>query len=181
MKKIILFATLQLTIMAAFCQQFNIGDKVEIYNSGGWYKGSIVEEGSGDMAGYFKVKYDGYTQEQWMKTSNIRTLRTSTVANSASGPRNGTYIILSYGSVTNPLRLGYFTLNGSTYVYYDMAKKVLGRGAYSYNAGNKSVTWTSGPFKDSKWGGGFEIDRGGKTHKIRLNSVTIGSNSTDSN
>ncbi len=194
MKKLLLLTTFQLFILTAFCQHFNIGDKVEIMNSGGWYKGAIVEEGSGEWNGYYKVSYDGYTGNQWMKISNIRLLKGSTAkanantnANStneaapASGPRKGSYLILSYGNISNPLRLGYFTLSGATYSYYDMGKHLLGRGAYNYDAGTQSVTWLTGPFRESNWGGGFEVDRGGKTHKIRLNGVTIGTNSTDSN
>ena len=98
-----------------------------------------------------------------------------------AGPRTGSYTILSYGHNNAPTRLGYFTLSASTYAYYDMGKKLIGRGTYTYSVTDKALTWTSGPFKDSNSGGNFEIDRAGKTHKIRLNTTTIGSNSTDSN
>lgn len=97
------------------------------------------------------------------------------------GPRNGEYIILSYGSPTNPIRIGYFQLKDGQYIYYNMSKKVLGQGSYTYNSQNKNVEWKNGPFSEAKWAGSFEIDREGKTHKIRLNRVTIGSNSIDSN
>jgi hypothetical protein len=103
------------------------------------------------------------------------------VNNENNGPRIGTYIILSYGNSSNPIRIGYFELSNGKYTYYDMNKKTLGRGSFVYNAQNKTVQWISGAFKDANWGGKFEIDREGKTHKIRLNNVTIGSNSTDSN
>src|SRR5438046_651063 len=104
MKKILLAAAFQLFILTAFCQHFNIGDKVEIMNSGGWYKGSILEQGSGDMNGYYKVSYDGYNQPQWMKIANIRLLKASTAttrtntnndneATPTGGPRQGTYLI----------------------------------------------------------------------------------------
>jgi hypothetical protein len=118
-----------------------------------------------------------------MKAANIRLQKTvaANTVNNKIGPRNGTYIILSYGTPTNPIRIGYFELSNNKYTYYNMAKKVLGKGSYTYDAANSTVQWTNGPFKNSQWGGGFEIDREGKTHKIRLNSVTIGSNSTDSN
>ena len=183
MKKFILLTCFQLFLSIAFGQNFNIGDKVEINNSGGWYKGSILQIGTGNMQGYYSVSYDGYKQPQWMKASNIRLQQTVSVKpdNNKNGPRNGNYIILSYGSPSNPIRIGYFELNNGKYIYYNMGKELLGKGSYTYDAKNKTVQWTNGPFKDSKWNGAFEIDREGKTHKIRLNGVTIGSNSTDSN
>lgn len=181
MKKLLFTFTLQLLLVIGFAQNFNVGDKVEIFNSGGWYKGSVVETGSGNMAGYFSVKYDGHTQLQWIKASNIKIQNRPDDANNTSGPRNGTYIILSYGNPNNPLRLGYFQINNGEYTNYNMAKKILGKGAFVYNSNNKRILWTSGPFKDENWGGSFEIEREGKTHIIRLNRVTIGSNSTDSN
>lgn len=183
MGKFILLATFQLFLSAAFGQTFHVGDKVEIYNSGSWYKGSILDIGTGSLQGYYSVKYDGYNQPQWMKASNIRLQKaeSANAVNSSSGPRNGSYIILSYGNPNNPIRIGYFELNSGKYSYYGMDKKLLGQGSYVYDAKNKLVQWTNGPFKNFQWGGGFEIDREGKTHKIRLTSVTIGSNSTDSN
>jgi hypothetical protein len=156
------------------------GDKVEIYNSGSWYKGSIVAIGANDMEGYYSVSYDGYKQLQWMKTTNIR-LQKADAARPSSGPRSGTYLILSYGNPKNPLRLGYFKLNNGEYTYYDMGKKLIGQGSYTYDTNAAVVQWSNGPFKNSAWTGAFEIDREGKTHTIRLNTVTVGTNSTDSN
>ncbi|QEC66974.1 hypothetical protein FRZ67_06560 [Panacibacter ginsenosidivorans] len=183
MRKFILVAALQLFFSIGFTQSFSIGDKIEAYNSGAWYKGSILETGTGTYAGYYKVQYDGYSQVQWIKAANIRMQQTSdaNVENDKKGPRNGTYIILSYGSASNPIRIGYFELQNGKYTYYNMSKKNIGQGSFTYNAANKTVQWTSGPFKVANWSGKFEIDREGKTHKIRLNSVTIGTNSTDSN
>jgi len=182
MKKIILLTAFQFILFIAFAQSFNVGDKVEIYNSGGWYKGTILEIGSGNMQGYYSVSYDGYKQAQWMKKENIK-LQKATAAKPASdinGPRNATYIILSYGNPKNPIRIGYFKLSSGKYSYYDMSKKLIGQGAYTYNANNSTVQWANGPFKNAAWGGGFGIDREGKTHTIKLNAVTIGTNSTDS-
>ena len=180
MRKMILLTACQLLLSISYCQTFHVGDKVEIYNSGGWYKGSILEIGSGSMQGYYSVSYDGYNQPQWMKAANIRLQKAATVQAANTAPRNGSYIILSYGNPNNPIRIGYFELNNGKYTYMGMDKKILGQGTYTYDAKTRSVQWTSGPFKNFKWGGGFEIDREGKTHKIRLNTVTIGSNSTDS-
>ncbi|MEP6676156.1 MAG: hypothetical protein ABJA78_13420 [Ferruginibacter sp.] len=181
MKKIIFLFILQLVLIITYGQTFKVGDKVEIFNSGGLYKGSILEIGTGGNSGYYSVHYDQYAQPQWMKASNIKLQKAATINNDpGTGPRNGQYIILSYGSPANPIRIGYFDLKNGQYTYYNMSKAVLGQGTYNFDAANKMVIWKTGPFKNSKWGGGFEIDREGKTHKIRLNSVTIGSNSTDS-
>ena len=163
----------------SFAQSFNVGDKVNIYNSGAWYKGNIQQIGSDNYAGYYYVHYDGFNNGQWINGSNIKML-SATKAATALAPRDGLYTILSYGSVTNPIRLGYFDLSDGRYRYYNMAKKVIGSGSYQFDPASKSVRWLSGPFKDAQWGGSFETDRDGKTHKIRLNRVTIGSNSSDS-
>lgn len=178
MKKVLTLLTLQFVFAYSFSQTFQIGNKVEIYNSGAWYKGSIVQIGSGNYDGYYYVHYDQYSQNQWIKAANIRLLDASPIL-AASGPRNGTYIILSYANATNPIRLGYFDLKDGNYIYYDLSKKQIGTGSYMYDTASKMIIWKNGPFKEAKWNGSFEIDRNGKTHKIRLNSVTIGSNSTD--
>lgn len=172
--------SLPLALLLAVFQAFQIGAKVEAYNSGAWYKATIAEAGSGNYAGYYYVRYDDFAQGQWIKASNLRAFKGAAVA-AAAGPRNGTYTILSYGNATNPIRLGYFVLQSGRYTYYNLGKKQIGSGRYSYDAASKTISWTSGPFKDANWNGSFEIDREGKTHKIRLNGVTIGSNSTDSN
>jgi hypothetical protein len=158
--------------------KFSVGDKVEVYNAG-WYKAVIKEIGSGSYSGYYKVRYDKYNNDQWMKASNIRTIQ-STVNDYSKGPRNGRYIILSYGNINNPITVGYFDLNSGAYTYYNAAKKTLGKGTYSYDGKSKKIQWQSGPFRQANWGGAFEIDRESKTHKIRINTATIGSNSTDS-
>lgn len=50
---------------------WRVGDKVEAYNTA-WYNATIVEIGSGDYAGYYKVRFDNYASEQWLKASSIR-------------------------------------------------------------------------------------------------------------
>jgi hypothetical protein len=170
----------QLITLTAFSQNFQMGDKVEAYNSGAWYKAKIVQIGTDNYAGYYYVKYDDYNQSQWIKETNIKLQKPATAQNN-NGPRNGLYIILSYGNPSAPIRIGYFELANGEYTYYTLGKKVIGKGTYAYNSENKTVQWKTGPFKDANWGGSFEIDREGKTHKIRLNRATIGSNSTDSN
>lgn len=107
-------------------------------------------------------------------------MRSSAVAETTSGPRNGRYIILSYGNVNRPITLGYFDLSNGKYIYYDAGKHPLGNGSYLYDAGAKKVFWQNGPLKDYGPSADFEISREGKTHTIRLKYSTVGSNSTDS-
>ncbi|GAA4731175.1 hypothetical protein [Flavisolibacter ginsenosidimutans] len=179
MRKLFLTLCFQLFLLLAFAQSFSLGQRVEGYNSGEWYKGTVTQIGSGNYQGYYYIQWEKYTVGQWVKAENVRAVKTAAAA-AATSPRAGEYVILSYSSQTNPLRIGYFTLSNGTYTYYNLAKKQIGQGAYTYNTNTKTVQWTSGPFKETAWGGQFEIDREGKTHKIRLNRVTIGSNSTDS-
>ena len=159
--------------------KYKIGQHVEAWNVD-WYKATVIGVGSGNYEGYIKVHYDGYSSgsDQYVKESNIR-LPKNTTADYTSGPRNGRYIILSYGNVTNPITIGYFDLENGNYTYYDAGKNVRGSGSYVYSADTKQVQWQSGPLKDYGEVSNFEIDREGKTHKIRLNRVTIGSNSVD--
>ncbi|HWJ25977.1 MAG TPA: hypothetical protein VNS32_05510 [Flavisolibacter sp.] len=180
MKRGLFFMLFQLALIISFAQNFTVGQKVEGWNSGEWYKGTITQIGADNYKGYYYVQWDKYTVGQWVKASNIRTLKNETNT-AAVSPRNGRYIILSYGNPTNPVRIGYFDLNNGQYTYYNLAKKQIGQGSYSYDSKSKMISWKTGPFKDAKWNGAFEVDREGKTHKIRLNSATIGSNSTDSN
>ena len=159
--------------------KYKIGQKVEAWNVD-WYKATVIGFGSGNYQGYIKVHYDGYSSgsDQYIIESNIR-LPKNTTADYTSGPRNGRYTILSYGSVTNPITIGYFDLANGNYTYYDAGKNIRGRGTYVYSGDTKQVQWQSGPMKDFGEVSNFEIDREGKTHKIRLNRVTIGSNSVD--
>ena len=88
---------------------------------------------------------------------------------------------MSYGAVGRPpLFLGSFVLGADgTYKAFLPGDKPGGEGHWSYDAANQAVVWDSGPYKGT-WGGTFTIEREGKTHKIRLKSTTIGTNSTDS-
>lgn len=99
----------------------------------------------------------------------------------AAGPRAGKYLILSYGATNRPpLVLGSCELSeGGKYKAFLPGDKPQGEGTYAYDAAKREVTWKTGPYV-GQWEGKFEIDREGKTHKIRLKSTTIATNSTDS-
>lgn len=97
----------------------------------------------------------------------------------AAGPRAGKYRILSYGATGRPpLFLGSVVLENGSYTAYLPGDKSTGQGTYRYDASTHTVTWVSGPYA-GQWGGDFSIDREGKTHKIRLKSTTIATNSSD--
>lgn len=102
------------------------------------------------------------------------------VADDASqGPRPGKYRMMTYGAPSNPpLFIGSFVLANGTYKAFLPGDKPGGDGSYSFNAATHTVTWSSGPYA-GVWGGEFTIEREGKTHKIRLRSNTIATNSTD--
>jgi hypothetical protein len=111
--------------------------------------------------------------------NEIQTLKKSDTTENQM-PRNGKYLILTYGSnPANPLKLGYFTLNGNEYKYFDLEGKLLGEGNYTYEASEKQIKWQSGPFKSVGWVGNFEIEHEGKTHTIRLHSNTVGTNTLE--
>jgi hypothetical protein len=96
-----------------------------------------------------------------------------------SGPRNGKYLIMSYGAPSRPpLHLGYFVLDGGKYKAYLPGDRLSGSGEWQYDGAEKTVIWKSGPYA-GVWGGKFEVDRGGKTHNLRMKRSTIGTNSTD--
>lgn len=106
----------------------------------------------------------------------------STTADSSSAPRAGKYNITAYGAVGRPpLFLGHIDLQagGKYRISRKSSGDYYGEGTYSFDAATNSVKWLSGPCKDDNWSGTFTIDRGGKTHKIRLRSTTIATNSVD--
>jgi hypothetical protein len=98
----------------------------------------------------------------------------------SAGPRAGKYLILSYGATSRPpLVLGSCVLSeGGKYEAFLPGDKPQGDGTYTYDAAKREVTWKTGPYV-GQWEGKFEIDREGKTHKIRLKRTTIATNSTD--
>jgi hypothetical protein len=98
----------------------------------------------------------------------------------AGGPRDGKYLIYTYGAPTSPpIFLGFFTLSSGTYKAYLPGDKTTGEGRCSYNAETHILSWDSGPYA-GVWKGEFTIEREGKTHKLRLKSNTVATNSTDS-
>lgn len=159
-------------------QKFEVGDAVEAWNIT-WYKGHVMEIGTGKQyTGDYLVRYDEFGNDQWFAAKNVRAIQTVKVY--SGPPRAGRYLVMGYGNLSNPLHLGYFVLKGGNeYRFYTMGDKLIGTGRYRFVAASKTVSWLSGPFKQSKWDGKFEISREGKTHNISLNRATLGTNSTD--
>ena len=159
---------------------FKKGDLVEAWNTG-WYKGHILEVGTGEHKGYYFVHFDGYSSasDQWVQAKNVQARQTPKVY--SGPPRAGRYLLMGYGNPRNPLHIGYFILSGGKqYRFYSMGNKLIGAGRYRFNTASKTVEWQTGPFKKNGWGGKFEISREGKTHTISVNRATIGTNSSDS-
>lgn len=161
--------------------KYAVGDKIEAWSAGVWYPASVVAIGSDNYKGYYKVHFTNYSDasDQWLNASSVRKPVVTTVTAGVS-PREGKYKILSYGSSSNPVYLGYFMLKNGSYSYYNAGNQLLGSGNYDFDKATRNVKWNSGPFKINGWNGSFEVSREGKTHIIRLKSTTIGTNSTDS-
>lgn len=184
MKSVCLFLLLFSLSSLCFAQSkavvFTVGDKVEVYEIGTWYKAVVKAVGTGNNQGQYLIDYDDYSTDRWFNAKDIRLPKKVETINMSGGPRPGKYVILSYGSNSNPLRLGYFQLlAGGKYSFYDNGGGLVGSGTYKYDNAAKEVTWLSGPFNKNKWAGGFEITRESKTHTLRFTRGTIGTNSTD--
>lgn len=111
---------------------------------------------------------------------SILLLSTGLAASAATEPTLGKYNIQSFGAPGNPpLYLGHFALlKGGKYKVSRTSKEdYYGSGSYHFDAAHAKVVWDSGPFKDDGWGGAFTVERGGKTHKIRLKGGTVGTHS----
>ncbi len=103
-------------------------------------------------------------------------------AAAGGGPRLGKYNINSYGATNRPpLFLGHIELQagGKYRISRRSSGEYYGEGAYSFDSAASEVKWLSGPCNDDGWSGKFTIERDGRTHKIRLKSTTIATNSTD--
>lgn len=158
---------------------FAVGNKVEAYEIGTWYKAAIKAVGTGDKQGQYLVDYDDYSTDRWFYAKDLRPIKIEKTFSTNGGPRQGKYTVLSYGANTNPLRLGHFQLSaGGKYSFHDNGGGLTGSGTYKYDDA-KEVKWLSGPFSNYKWGGAFKIEREGKTHTIKLSRSTFGTNSTD--
>lgn len=167
-----------------------------------------VGTAGGEHEGEYKVHFDGYaaSYDRWLLPVYFRKVAggapttpatptsapapatsdssspSAPAADTGAGPRAGKYNIMSYGAVGRPpLFLGHIDMQagGKYRISRRSSGEYYGEGTYSFDAATNSVKWLSGPCKDDGWNGTFTTDRGGKTHKIRLRSTTIATNSVD--
>lgn len=144
---------------------FQPGQKVDAWNVD-WYPATIVQAGSGQYAGYYYVRYDSGTS-QWIKAGNIRARAGAAPrarAAAANAPRAGRYVCMGYNGGIGMFRW-YLTISGNA---YRQTRPDLAGGAFQYNAGARTLTFTSGPYARNNWIGLFSVEREGKTHKIVL-------------
>ena len=171
--------------------EYKLNDRVETNLSVfGWEKGTVVEVGTGDDAGKVKVLVDGRAKgfASWVKPESgfIRKLAgaapAAPAADANTPPRLGKYDIFAFGAGGKHLYLGHFELQvgGKYRVSRTKAGEYFGEGTYAFDAAAKSVKWLSGPYKDEAgWVGGFEINRAGKSHEIRLRKTVLATNSVE--
>jgi hypothetical protein len=159
-------------------KKYKVGQKLELYEYG-WYKVTVVEVGSGDKEGYYKLSFDKYPEflQKFYKESD---LRLPPAPEPLGPPRAGKYKIIGTGggrSGTVFLQLGYFTLSGgNSYTVYDGKMNPTGKGSYRFDDASQSVIWLSGPFKAGNLGGDFKSSFQGSKHSIIMNSGTTAEN-----
>jgi hypothetical protein len=170
---------------AANPHNFRIGQRIEGWITAEWLPVTLVQIGGGPWADSpYLVEYGtpirGIQPKRWLSARDVRPLAKTPPDTSAAGPRLGRYVILSYGTPSNPLRLGEIELvAGGAYRYYANGGRVLGAGTYRFDATKRAVVWQDGILKEQGWTGTFTVERNGKTHQIRLMRTTIAVNSVD--
>jgi hypothetical protein len=90
-------------------------------------------------------------------------------AQSATGPRPGTYKIvlvqLTTGTVTSHLVLR----ADGTYQVFDLnSKEPRGSGTWRYDAAARRVFWLTGLNNEMGRGGAFTVEHGGRIHRISM-------------
>ncbi len=161
-------ALLLLGAAAAMAQGWKVGDKVQGWNIA-WYDGTIAEIGSGNYAGYYLVKFDGFNTPQYVKAANIRARPGAAAprpaaAGSADSPRPGRYVCMGYNGGVGQFRW-YLQLGAGT---YQQKTPDLAAGRFSFDRGARELTFQSGPYSRLNWIGLFTVEREGKTHRIVL-------------
>lgn len=159
--------TVLLVSTAAFAATWKVGDRVQAFNIS-WYGATITEVGTGEWAGYYKVKYDGYTQEQYLKADSVRAIPGPEVT-TASAPRLGKYVCLGYSGGPGQYRW-YLQIGKGN---YQQKTPDLAAGRYTFDARAQRVTFVDGPYAKLNWFGKFSVEREGKTHKIILRNKTF--------
>lgn len=99
---------------------------------------------------------------------------TPQTAAGTTSPRMGSYYVMTYGNVSNPIRIGTFELRADgTYQAYLNGGKSAGAGRYNFDRSRGEVRWLSGPYQE--FGPSpVTVIRGGRTYQVRLNRTTYG-------
>ncbi|MCJ0765405.1 hypothetical protein [Variovorax terrae] len=84
MTGILLAAAAAATAQAAW----QVGDKVRVWVSADYYDGTVVEVGSGDHAGQYRIHFDNFSSEQYALAKNVLP-RKPAPANSGQARKTG--------------------------------------------------------------------------------------------
>lgn len=96
-KYIGLLAVLTTVSMAASAQAaWHVGDKVSVWVSADYYDGTVVEVGSGEHAGQYRIHFDKFTSEQYALAKNVLPRKSAPAGNSRAGTtgKNGCRIMV---------------------------------------------------------------------------------------
>ena len=137
-----LYSTLSFS-SAASADLCKIGNKVEAYNIT-WYSATVVEIGTGDRAGFCKLKKSDYPYPSWINSNDLRIPKTAanTPAASAAPP------IAKYSC--GVFLSGNYTFTQSVILNKDGTYKpsVGAAGRYKYDAATKKIEFDGGNLKD---------------------------------
>src|SRR5215213_866239 len=199
------FAVLAFGALARGAGTYVLNERIEVNILGSWDKATVIEVGSGEHAGEYKVHYEGYNSsyDRWLNPVYFRKttgapsvpavpapssapppvspapVAPAAAGQNAGGPRLGKYNINSWGATGKaPLFLGQIELLPGGKYHFSRSRQggYIAEGDYRFDAGTSAVEWLSGPCKEQAWSGAFTAEREGKTHKIRLRSTTIATN-----
>lgn len=77
-KKLRIAAALGALLAAAAAHAaWQVGDKVRVWVSADYYDGTVVEVGSGDHAGQYRIRFDHYNNEQYALAKNVLPRKTA--------------------------------------------------------------------------------------------------------
>jgi hypothetical protein len=155
---------------AALAADFSVGERVQVFVSGGWYGATISGPvGSAPYAGYYSVHFDDGS-DSYAKPDNIQAAPApagdgqAMQATDAEGPRPGRYTCVGFGQ--GQFRW-YLTLGADN--TYQQSRPDLAPGLWQFYP-DGSVVAFDGPYGDNGWFGRFSVEAGGR-HQIVLRSV----------
>src|SRR2546429_48827 len=123
-----------------------VGDKVEGWNTS-WYKATIVEIGSGNYAGYCRLKWDEYSTDTWISAKNIRARQDAPAASGGAASANPPTAKYTCGVFLS----GRFTFTQSVTLKPDGTYQTStgSSGRYQFDAATKNINFTGGALESS--------------------------------